>query len=203
MAAFLLAGAVTLLPIELGYLLLRGRKLNGRCSLQGVVLYRREWGWRYLLLAVGLLVLAIGAYQLTEPLARIWQQRLFGWLPASYLLTDLKQYAVYSRPVLIGLCAAQLVLNGVLFPVAEELYFRGYLLPRMSRMGWAAPLLHCLLFACYHLWQPYSLPATFVVSLPMVLGVWKSRNLSVGIYAHVMFNTVGGAMAMAAVLQRG
>jgi hypothetical protein len=52
MAALLLSGAIALVPLEMGHLLLQGKRLNNRWSLAGVVLYRREWrGWRYLLTA--------------------------------------------------------------------------------------------------------------------------------------------------------
>ena len=40
-------------------------------------------------------------------------------------------------------------------PWVEELYFRGYLLPRISRYGAWAPLLGGLFFALYHGWQWY------------------------------------------------
>jgi membrane protease YdiL (CAAX protease family) len=44
-----------------------------------------------------------------------------------------------------------LVLSGVVAPVVEEMYFRGYLLPRLSRLGRWAPVLNVTLFALYHL----------------------------------------------------
>jgi AcrR family transcriptional regulator len=43
--------------------------------------------------------------------------------------------------------------------VVEELYFRGYLLPRISRFGGWAPVINCCLFALYHFWQPFNLPS--------------------------------------------
>jgi hypothetical protein len=89
---------------------------------------------------------------------------------------------------------------GFLFPVVEELYFRGYLLPRMSRFGWAAPFLNYALFSLYHFWQPYNLPTLFVVSLPMVIGVWKTKNVRVGVYTHILLNTIGGVLALITVL---
>ncbi len=76
----------------------------------------------------------------------------------------------------------------------------GYLLPRMSRLGWAAPFLNCALFSLYHFSQAYNLPTLFVVSLPMVLGVWKTKNVRVGIYTHILLNTIGGMFALIQVL---
>jgi hypothetical protein len=41
MSALLLAVAVAPVPLEIGHLLTQGKRLNGRWSLEGIVLYRR------------------------------------------------------------------------------------------------------------------------------------------------------------------
>jgi membrane protease YdiL (CAAX protease family) len=200
--ALLLAFAIALIPLELGHLLHLGKKRNGRWSLQGIVLYRRDWpGWRTMLAAVGLSILSIAGLALSTPLDRLWQQGAFWWLPGWFVFSNLQQYAQYSRPVMVVAMSARLVLDGFLGPIVEEMYFRGYLLPRMSRLGWAAPLVNCALFAVYHFWQPYNLPTLFFVSLPIVFGVWITKNLRVGIYTHVLLNTIGGILALMVVLQ--
>lgn len=203
MAALLFSGALALVPLELGHLLLQGKRLNHRWSFEGIVLYRRrDWaGWRYLLTALGLCILSIAGFELFQPLDRLWKQAVFPWLPSWYVFSDLSQYTQFSRPVLIAVFSARLLLDGFLFPIVEELYFRGYLLPRMSRFGWAAPFLNCALFSLYHFWQPYNLPTLFVVSLPMVLGVWKTKNVRVGIYTHILLNTIGAILALIQVLR--
>ena len=38
-------------------------------------------------------------------------------------------------------------MSGIAVPVVEELYFRGFLLPRLSRLGIWAPILEMALFA--------------------------------------------------------
>jgi uncharacterized protein len=201
LSALLLAIAVALVPLEMGHLLMQGKRCSGRWSLEGIVLYRRDWpGWRYLLTAVGLGILSIAGFALSAPLDRFWQRAVFSWLPVWYVFSDVRQYAQFSRSVLIVVFSARLLLDGMLGPIVEELYFRGYLLPRMSRLGWAAPLLNCALFALYHFWQPYNLPTLFFVSLPIVYGVWKTKNVRVGIYTHILLNTVGGISSLLAVL---
>jgi len=203
LSALLLAIAAALVPLEMGHLFLQGKRRNGRWSLEGIVLYRPDWrGWRYLLMAVVLGVLSVAGFALSAPLDRFWQQSAFSWLPAWYIFSDVRQYAQFSRSVLIIVFSARLLLDGILGPIVEELYFRGYLLPRMSRLGWAAPLLNCALFALYHFWQPYNLPTLFFVSLPIVYGVWKTKNVRVGIYTHILLNTVGGISSLLAVLHR-
>jgi len=203
LAALLFSGAIALVPLEMGHLLLQGKRLNNRWSFEGIVLYRRDWaGWRYLLTALGLCILAIAGFELLAPLDRFWKQAVFAWLPNWFDFSDLQQYAHFSRSVLIIVFSARLLLDGFLLPVVEELYFRGYLLPRMSRLGWAAPFLNSALFSLYHFWQPYNLPTLFAVSLPMVIAVWKTKNVRVGIYTHILLNTIGGVLALMTVLHR-
>jgi membrane protease YdiL (CAAX protease family) len=200
-SALLLAVAIALLPLEMGHLLLQGKRRNGRWSLEGIVLYQQDWrGSRYLLTVPGLCILSIAGFALSAPLDRFWQHAAFSWLPAWFVFSDVRQYAQFSRSVLIIVFSARLLLDGFLGPIVEELYFRGYLLPRMSRFGWAAPFLNCALFAVYHFWQPYNLPSLFFVSLPIVFGVWKTKNVRVGIYTHILLNTIGGTLALIAVL---
>ena len=43
----------------------------------------------------------------------------------------------------------QLLINVILGPVTEELYLRGYLLPRLYRFGIWAPLINISLFSLY------------------------------------------------------
>jgi membrane protease YdiL (CAAX protease family) len=58
---------------------------------------------------------------------------------------------------------ALLTLNTFLAPVAEELVFRGLLLPRMRRVfGKGDFLASATLYTLYHLHQPWSMPATLI-----------------------------------------
>ena len=51
--ALLLAFAFILIPVELGYLLVQGKKKTGRFTLQGIISYRNSipW-WQYLVWAI-------------------------------------------------------------------------------------------------------------------------------------------------------
>jgi len=84
-----------------------------------------------------------------------------------------------------------LLFSGVAAPVVEELYFRGFLLPRMEHMGWAAPLWNSLLFALYHFYFPENVLVIFVGFLPISYVVWKTRNVRIGIIVHGIINMWG------------
>lgn len=199
--ALLIATLVGFVPVELGHMLLQGKKLTGRWSLRGVVLYERRGTWRrYALLVPAIVVLSIAAYALAAPLDRIWGHALFPWLPSWYMYSDLSSYARFSRGALLVTFSFRLLLDGVIAPVTEELYFRGYLLPRISRFGWGAPFLNCFLFSLYHFWQPYNLPTIFILCLPMVLAVWKTQDVRVSLSVHMLLNLIGAVGSMLAVL---
>jgi hypothetical protein len=88
----------------------------------------------------------------------------------------------------------------LLAPTVEELYFRGYLLPRMPRMrGWA-PVVHAALFALYHTWTPWMVVARTLALLPLILIVRRKRNLYVGIIAHCLLNAIDVVVGFAYIL---
>jgi membrane protease YdiL (CAAX protease family) len=82
----------------------------------------------------------------------------------------------------------------------EELYFRGYLLPRLSRYRAWAPLLGGLLFALYHVWQWYSLPTVFLLGTALGYVVWWKRDIRITIGLHVFANLLVRAMFLLAAL---
>ncbi len=197
--AILLAIPVVLIPFELGYLLHEGRRRNGRLSLEGVVLYREPIPfWQFILLAVGLFLWSGVAFGLIGLLDPTLVDALFRWLPDWFFLDE--ELSAYGRPVMLGTWALGLVANGLAAPVVEELYFRGYLLPRISRFGGWAPLINTVLFSLYHFFTPWQLLGRIVALLPMVYAVWWRRNIYLGMAVHCMGNTVTMLALLPAIL---
>src|SRR5690349_589047 len=115
LAAVLVAG----LPIQLGHLLYRGRKLNGRWSLKGVVLLNEPLRLRrYLLLVPLLLIWSFLCYGLLTPVSDFLSRAVFGWLPTWFFRDD---FSHVSRPILLATVALLLVLNCFAAPIVEEL----------------------------------------------------------------------------------
>ena len=95
----------------------------------------------------------------------------------------------YSRGVLVVTFALAALFVLLLESTVEEIYFRGFLLPRMGYAGrWAVPL-HSLLFALYHVWMPWRIVSLTVGILPLVFAVRRTRNIYVGIIPHMLFNS--------------
>lgn len=93
-----------------------------------------------------------------------------------------------------------LALDGIISPVVEELYFRDYLLPRISRWGWFAPFINVFLFTLQHFWQPYNYVLIFLLVLPEVLIVRWKRNIRFSILCHCTANTLGALLTLIALL---
>jgi uncharacterized protein len=177
-----------LLPTAVVILLYSGYRQNGRLSLRGVVLYRRRMPLRNYLLYVPivfgscLVLIALIGEKFISPLL---QSTLFSWMPT----VDWGLSGGYSKPVLVASYALVAVASTICEPIIEELYFRGFLLPRMGYSGrWTVPL-HSLLYALFHLWYPWRIVTLAVGMTPLVYAVRRSRNIYVGMIAHLMLDS--------------
>jgi membrane protease YdiL (CAAX protease family) len=155
----------------------------------------------YIAFPLIILVWGVLVTALVSPIDNLFLNRLFGWLPDWYALRSLLQIKeAYPRAAILVTAACALILNGIVGPIVEELYFRGHLLPRLSRFGRWAPLLNVILFSLYHLWTPWMFFSRVVLLVPMVYLVWWRRNIYIGIIAHCLLNLIGTLVLFAQLL---
>ncbi len=209
LAAFLLAAGLVILPVELGILWsARGR---ARAAGETLIPYReplpwRSWAW----LVPVLLVAAIFLSVIMAAVDGIVGQALSAWLPAWSAIGDGLQPLAgkpidvltvghYSTSVWTVTLGAYMLLNGIAEPIVEELYFRGWLLPRLDRLGRWAPLVNVALFSLYHFWLPAPLLSRFAAILPVAYAVRWRRNVYLGMVVHIALNVVGGVLVIAAI----
>jgi hypothetical protein len=127
---------------------------------------------------------------------------LFGWLPSWFVdLVPIDSAADYSTDAWIVTLAAYAAINVVIGPVVEELYFRGYLLPRMSQLGRWAPMVNVILFSLYHFWTPWGFLSRIAGVTPFAYAVWWKRNVYLGMAVHVLLNGIGTFTLIALVMQ--
>jgi membrane protease YdiL (CAAX protease family) len=182
-----------LLPLEIGYLLYRGRRRNGRLSLAGVVRYREPRPhWQYALFVPVLVFWYFTASSLWRPVERTLAGA-FSWVPswATDLLPLGDPTTRHPAAAVLTVVVFQVVCSGVITPVVEELYFRGYLLPRIERLGLWAPVIGTVLFAFQHVWTPLQDPGRAIAWFPAVYLAWRKRNIYLGIGVHLFLNLVG------------
>lgn len=196
---------ITIVPIQLGILFYQGKKLNGKLSLKGVIGYTEKSSIKdYIIYVPILLVYSILLFAVISPMLNpTIIDALFAWYPQEYNLQ-----AVMAAPgVLSGyqgvylLLVIFIIINGILGPFVEELYFRGYLLPRME--GYAkkwAPALNVVLFSLYHYFSPWENPIRIIALLPLVYLVWRKRDIRFGIWVHILLNTGSGILLLTQIL---
>jgi membrane protease YdiL (CAAX protease family) len=201
--ALFVAIVVVIIPFELGVVLLASRSSAGGGPFASIP-YRepiavRDWIWLAPVVFIASLV-GFGLVGVVEPGIR---DALFGWVPGWFRdPVPLDAVAAYSRSAWIVTLVAYWGLNVLAGPIVEELYFRGYVLPRMARYGRWAPLLNAVLFSLYHFWSPWQLLSRIAGVTPFAYAAWWKRNVYIGMVVHVTLNAIGTASVTALVLQR-
>jgi len=195
--AAMLGVFLVLIPFQLGVLFYEGKKRNGRFSLRGVVVYRERIPlWQYLLWVPLLVVWSSIWALLLSPFGDFLLKTVFSWLPAWFIYSD---NSGTSRIILVVMVTVYGIAN-VSAAIVEELYFRGYLLKRLSRLrGWA-PLLNTVLFALQHFLTPWQQPFIILGVLPQAYLVSKKRNIYLGILAHSILNLLSTILLIMSVL---
>ncbi|MBI5966192.1 MAG: CPBP family intramembrane metalloprotease [Chloroflexi bacterium] len=193
--ALILAYAFILIPVELGYLLYQGKKKIGHFTLQGIICYRNSIPWWQYLVWVFVIFIAVGViFTLLKPVDAFLREWLFFCMPDINNGLD----GNYSRKTLIVTYSMVFILVAVLTPLVEELYFRGYLLPRMK--GKYAPLFHSFLFAAQHVLEPWMIITRTFGFLPILFGV-KKKNIHIGIIVHILCNMVNVVTGIAFIVK--
>jgi membrane protease YdiL (CAAX protease family) len=189
--AMAVAGVGGGLAFQLADLFYQGKRKNGKWSLERIVLFCQSVPVRDYLLLVPLFTLAAFLiYGLTIPVGA-YLLGLIPWLPQWFEMRDVALLAQYSRSSLVTTFWLSLALNGIAAPIVEEMYFRGYLMPRLSRFGRLTPIIEVALFTLYHFWQPYFWVTQFLSMLPVVVAVWWRRSIKLGILTHAAMNIIG------------
>lgn len=194
--ALILAGILALIPFELGYLLFQKKK-TGKPFFNGIVRYCHSISLWHYLVWVPAIFLASGLLFTLFNFSSDLLMSLFSWIP-EYLHLEMGLDGGYSRESLLITYGLFFIFLVVILPVTEELYFRGYLLPRMPERlkGWT-PLLHSALFALYHVWTPWLVVTRTVAVLPLIYGVQKKKNILIGMLSHGLLNAIDWVVGLA------
>jgi membrane protease YdiL (CAAX protease family) len=189
-----------LVPLELGILYWQGKKRNGKFSLEGIVLNREKTpAWQFVLwmfIALAGAVLCFALFGALDGIIQKWFDGLPGWF-----FFNSEDLSVYSKTIQFINWLGIFLVTGFVAPSVEELYFRGFLLPRMAWMKKWAPPVEAFLFALYHFWSPWQLVTRFLAVLPLVYIVNWKKNLRIGVATHWLLNAVGSLELLFAVFK--
>lgn len=186
-----LALAILFAEVPLSWWIMKRRTMHetgGRFDLAVTFPWRAKipW-WQYLVL--GLPVILFGTVVLgmvTPAWGAAIRHALDLTVPAWFLLEpDPETFASMSRAVLIAMWISTLVVFAGIGGITQELYSRGFLLPRTGSLGRLAPLFNAVVFAAFHLNAPWSWPGFALLALPWAYLTWWKRSVKIGLVGHV------------------
>jgi membrane protease YdiL (CAAX protease family) len=101
-----------------------------------------------------------------------------------------------------GRSAIPLVLFSLLMNIlGEEIWWRGYILPRQElQFGRATWLVHGILWACFHAFKWWTIPAMMIVCSVVPFVALKTRNTYPGMVLHLVVNGLGTGIAIVQLL---
>ncbi|UGT66642.1 CPBP family intramembrane metalloprotease [Nocardia gipuzkoensis] len=182
-----IALCLVLIPILVGLLWL-GHKRNGHISLRGVLHYTDKPVPRgkLVVMVIPLIVWMTVLSFATTPMNRFFLENFFTWVP----YTDGAGSATafldgYSYSIMLTTMVICLPLTGISLPLIEELYFRGFLLPRIAHLGGWAPLVSTVLFSLYHFWSPWVFVSRVIFMFPGFWFAWQNKDIRLSIGMHV------------------
>jgi uncharacterized protein len=190
----LLCIIVVIVPFEIIVIGNENKNKFGKFGLQAA--FRRHapmsW-WKIILMAFLLFSWAGLVFALLQPVENsLLIHWVFKFVPAFLYSTNFSaQLALFPKWIIAVTCIVNLVFNGVIAPIVEELYFRGYLMSRLERFGNAAPFIVAVLFSLYHLFTPWENITRIIAFIPLHYVVWKKKNLYIGMLTHCACNLVG------------
>ena len=196
--SLMLAILFGLIPVQLGILIVVARKQE--VKIRDIISFKSKMSLgKTLAWSIPLLLFCIVSFGLLSTVEHpLWS--FFDWVPEWFRL-DRFDLGNVSKGMACLMLILGFLFNGVFGPYVEELYFRGFLLPRMNRLGKAAPLVNVVLFSIYHFFTPWENITRIVALTPMVYGVWYNKNIRIGIIVHMALNI--GSMVMMAIVVLG
>jgi membrane protease YdiL (CAAX protease family) len=143
--------------------------------------------------------------RLTRMTGRIWAWTIGSTLLFGVLALLINSFAMsiykalgFTMPDLVsGVLAAWMNIIVLFFNiVGEELWWRGYILPRQElthgRITW---FIHGVLWACFHMFKWWAVPFMLVTCLIIPFAAQKTRNTWPGMVNHIIINGAGAIMA--------
>ena len=195
--AILLLVEAVMVPFILGHLLWSAKRLIGRYSIKAIIPFQNKISTKkFMLWSIGGILVSLLVYVPLYPLGLFLRESVFGWLPEWYFNPT---YGTDDINTIANFFLIGIFLDGLLAPAAEELFFRGYLLPRMAYLKNWAPVLNGAFFGLYHFWQPHNWIASIILGIIFSFAVWKTKNVYVGMAIHCSLNILGALSAYFAV----
>ena len=192
-ALFYLLAMLILFPLEIGIVLKASKKEYGKYSLKSAFENHKKLRKREIIFYGAILFVFAGAMSATitpledtlmSPIAEFVKRQTpdyFDWL-------NIELTCSYSKGILLLTSIVFLVMNSIVGPIVEELFFRGYLTNRLQRFGWKSAIIISILFSLYHLWQPFQNIFRILTFGVVALITYRKKNIYISIAFHCLCN---------------
>ena len=190
---FCILGTVTLVPIELGYILFASKKENDTYSFKSAFTGQEKMPiWQTIISTFVLFGIAGLLSAFIAPIENHFFAELravvLNNLPTGFDWTNFEYLKSFSKPILIFTCVYYGVFNVLVAPIIEELFFRGYLTSHYEKQSEFTPILVTILFSLYHFWLPFNNVFRILVFAPAAYVVYKKKNIYISIFFHSFCN---------------
>ena len=179
---------VSIFVIQIGLLLFIAKRTTKTCNILKLIPFQEKSRFiEYLLFTVIMVVWALTVSAVLTPFEHGLRDGLFAFVPDNFAGRNVN-YFVTSKNLLIFAASFAIFTNGIIAPVTEELYFRGYLLPRINASPITAVIINAALFSLYHFFSPWYFFSRLVMMIPLYYWVMKRKNIRFSIISHVIAN---------------
>lgn len=183
-----LVNIVAIFPIQIGVLLFVAKKTTGTYKITKLIPYTEQskiTEYILFIVIIGAWALSVGA--LLSPLEDGLRDSLFSFIPDSIAMRNIDTSLLPKNKLFLSACLGILA-NGIIAPVTEELYFRGFLLPKIKLSPNMAVVISAVLFSLYHFFSPWYFLSRVLMTLPIYYWVMKRKNIRFSIIAHIIAN---------------
>lgn len=191
---FVLISLFVLAPLEIAVILNENRKVNGKIGVECALTYKQKMNKGKMLLIIMILFCIAG---IASKFVGTWEDALFAplinrYVPDYFMAENfICQIGHYPKSIIAVTTVLFVIANSFVLPITEELFFNGYMMPKLQRFKSLAPVIITFVFSLYHFWSPWQNVRRLVGVLPYIYMVWKKENIYIGIFVHCLCNLVG------------
>lgn len=191
---------IGLVPVELGILLYVTKRKTKTYNIKSQIpLLEHAKVKEYLIFIPIMAIWALLISALLNPIESMIKESFFSFIPVKYIMGSYN-ISLFTKDKLLITGIIGLIANGIVAPLFEELYFRGYLLPRINLSPFKSVLLNAVLFSVYHFYSPWYFFSRVLMMIPLYYWVIRKKNIRFSILAHMISNMITSISFLLSVL---
>lgn len=190
---FFLLAMITMFPFQITIVLKESKSEQGKYNLKSAFTHYNKMSPLKIFVYGAVLfgfagLMSITVAPLENSLFAPLSNKFLHIMPEYFDWNNIEYIRGFSKEVLLVTCVVYFMFNVIVFPIIEELFFRGYLTSQISRFGNFAPLIITVLFSLYHFWLPLNNLFRICVFFPAAWVAWKKKNIYISIVFHCLCN---------------